>query len=46
MFMYVVSKLRLTPGSRKETRSRLGFQAWKDGEDEVPERGVLSDEEA
>lgn len=27
-------------------RSRLGLQAGEDGEDEVPEGGVLSDEEA
>lgn len=34
-------------GGREVKRSRrLRLQAWDDGEDEVPKRGVLSDEEA
>lgn len=42
MSMYVMAKLCLTLRSR----SGLWFQAWKDREDEVTKRGVLSDEEA
>lgn len=33
-------------GGQKVKRSGIGLQARNDGEDEVPERGVLSDEEA
>jgi len=33
-------------GGGGRQRSRFRLQAWKDGEDEVSERGILSDEEA